>query len=257
MENKTKILSLAFQKMPNGTHNVFMHLVNDLLKDKNFPSAGYEALLESFNLALQAEDAAIGVRRKSELTAELVKLNIRREEIYSGLYHHYQSSLLHYDDEVREAAKRMEPIMISIAEMHSTSNIKRNGLIYKVTYNLRKQEDTVRILALSGWLDALDEANARFDQVTTKRFSEMVNKGNGNVLSTRKVTDEAYRAIVVRVNAQIIFDGTETIETFVRRLNYLITKEKKRIAIRDGIRRHKKEKAKAKMDSQASESQTA
>lgn len=243
MEKSLKIQPLSFLKMQNITHNTFMHHVKSLLESDNFQSEEYKRLTEPFNLALKAEDAAMGVRRKSELTAELVKLNARREEIYSGLYYHYQSCLLHYDDEVRGAAKPLAPIMMSIADMHSTSNVCRSGHIFKVTYNLRKREETVRILALSGWLDALDAANDRFEQTTSKRFSEKAAKGNGNVLSTRKVTDEAYRAIVIRVNAQIVMEGVEKIESFVRQLNNLITKEKKRIAIRDGIRRHQKEKA--------------
>jgi hypothetical protein len=251
-----KILPLALQKMKNDGHNSFMNKVKKLLESENMASHGFEKHIEELNLAWQAEDASRRVRRKSFLTAELVKLNAKREELYAGMLYQYESCLRHYDDSLRKAAKSISPIMKSIAYIHNTSNTIRHVYIQKITVNLRKPQ-YARIIAsmqLQGWLDALDAANDNYQTMWMNRISEQAQQGDGNVGLKREVTDKTYQAIVKRVNALIIVDGPEEYAHFVRRLNLYIAEEKKSIAIREGWRKHKKEKKAEKEKQQAEES---
>ncbi|HJV77803.1 MAG TPA: DUF6261 family protein [Paludibacter sp.] len=207
---------------------------------------GFEKLIEAFNLALEAENAAKGVRRKSYMTDDMVKLNAQREEIYAGLFYHYQSSLRHYDAGKREAAKDISHIMKSIAYIHNTSNIDRYAYIFKITANIRKPAHAaaVETLELTGWLAALDALNEAHRTTANDRDSERSKRGNGNVLVARKATDKAYQEIVARVNAVMILNGPEEFDYFVRLLNVHLAHAKKSIAIRDGWKRHKKEEKK-------------
>jgi hypothetical protein len=241
-----KILPITFQKMKNGAHNAFMHDVQRLLADENMPLQGFEKLIEAFNLALEAENAAKGVRRKSYMTDDMVKLNAQREEMYAGLFYHYQSSLRHYDAGKREAAKDISHIMKSIAYIHNTSNIDRYAYIFKITANIRKpvHAAAVETLELAGWLDALDALNEAHRTTANNRDSERSKRGNGNVLVARKATDKAYQDIVKRVNAVMILNGPEEFDYFVRLLNVHLAHAKKSIAIREGWKKHKKEEKK-------------
>ena len=241
-----KILPITFQKMKNSAHNALMHDVQRLLADENMPLQGFEKLIKDFNLALEAEDAAKGVRRKSYITDDMVKLNAQREEMYAGLFYHYQSSLRHYDAGKREAAKEISHIMKSIAYIHNTSNMNRYGYIRKITANIRKEEYAIAVetLELAGWLDALDALNENHLTTLTSRENERIMQPNGNVLLARKITDKAYREIVARVNAVMILNGPEEFEHFVRLLNVHLANAKKSIAIREGWRKHKKENVK-------------
>lgn len=238
-----KILPITFQKMKNGAHNAFMHDVQRLLANENMPLQGFEKLIETFNLAYQSEVSASRVRRKSERTNELVKINKQREELYAGLFYHYQSSLRHYDAGKREAAKGISYIMKSIAYIHNMSNTNRAGNIRKIISNIRKPQNTaiVETLQLTGWLDALDALNELYQKTDASRNSERSMRGNGNVLMARKATDKAYQDIIKRVNALIILNGPEEFDYFVRLLNVHLAHAKKSIAIREGWKKHKKE----------------
>ena len=239
-----KILPITFQKMKNDSHNVFMNDVQGLLANENMPLQGFEKLIEAFNLAYQSEVSALRVRRKSEQTNELVKINKQREELYAGLFYHYQSSLRHYDAGKREAANNISYIMKSIAYIHNMSNTNRGGSIRKIISNIRKPQNTeiVEMLQLAGWLDALDTLNKLYQKTDASRNSERSMRGNGNVLVARKATDKAYQDIMKRVNALMILNETEEYSHFVRLLNVHLAHAKKSIAIRDGWKKHKKEK---------------
>jgi len=250
-----KILPLALQKMKNDGHNSFMNKVKKLLESENMASHGFEKHIEELNRTLQAEDASRRVRRKSYMTKELVKLNAKREELYAGMLYQYESCLRHYDDSLRKAAKSISPIMKSIAYIHNTSNTIRHVYIQKITMNLRnpKYAGIVASMQLQGWLDALDAANDNYNTMWVNRISEHAQQGDGNVRVKREITDKAYQAIVKRLNALIIIDGPEEYAHFVRLLNLYIAEEKQSIAIREGWRRHKKEKKAEKEKQQAEE----
>jgi hypothetical protein len=241
-----KIIPITFQKMKNGSHNAFMNDVQRLLADENMPLQGFEKHIEAFNLAYEAENAAYRMRRKSYITDEMVKLNAQREELYAGLFYHYQSSLRHYDAGKREAAKGISHIMKSIAYIHNTSNIDRYTYIFKITANIRKPQHSavVEILELNGWLDALDTLNEAHRTTANSRDSERSKRGNGNVLVARTATDKTYQDIVKRMNALMILNGSEEYTDFVRLLNVHIAHAKKSIAIREGWKKHKKEEKK-------------
>jgi len=254
--NGVKILPITLQKIENENHNALMSSVKDAFESENIVSYGFETLIEALKVALQAESNAMGVRRKSYLTDELVKMNARREELYAGMYYHYQSCLRHYDETMRKAAKGISHIMKSIAYIHNTSNMTRHAYIYKITYNIRlpMYAAMVETMQLTGWLDALDAQNDLYQETWMNRNSEQAKKGNGNgnVRSKRIITDRAYQDIVQRLNALIIIEGPEKYTHLVRLLNVYISDEKKSMAIREGWRKHNKAK-KAEAEKASSE----
>jgi len=238
-----QILSIPFQKMNNLGHKTLMHTVAKLLLSEKIPTPGCETLIETFNMAIEAEGDAIQVRRKSYITDDMVKMNEYREELYAGMYYHYESSLRHYDASIREAAKDISYIMKSIAYIHNTSNLDRNGYLRKIIYNLCMPNlaPMMDALQMQGWVDALEAANLDYQRLWSDRVTEDVGKGNGNVLSARVVTDKACRELLKRINALITLSDSEEYDHFIRLLNVYIAGEKKSIAIRAGWRRHKKE----------------
>ncbi len=259
MAKSDKIMGITFQKMKNGMHNAFMSEVKSLLAGENLSLQGFESLIEAFNMAYAAEVVANGVRRKSFITDDMVKLNAKREELYAGLVYHHESALRHYDETLREAARRISYLMKSIAYMHNMSNVKRNVIIWKITSNLRMPRNAafVESLQLTGWMDALDALNEQYQLADDNRNKERSMRGNGNVLKARKDTDKAYQDIVKRVHALITLNGTEETGNFVRLLNVHIAYTKKSMAISAGWRKHNKEKAEAKAVAEAEDDNTA
>jgi len=232
--------------MHNSAHIAFMSHVKNLLTTENMPIEAFEKQIETFNMALLAEETTARVRRKSFLTDEMVNLNAQREELYAGLVHHYESCLRHYDASVRQATHDISHIMKSIAFMHNQSNIDRNLSIRKITSKIRRTQyaPQVETMQLSGWLDALDRLNETYQQTSDKRISEKAQAGNGNVRKSREVTDKAYQDIIRLVNALIVVNGPENYSLFVGRMNLHIAEVKKSMAISEGWRKHMKEKKK-------------
>lgn len=246
-------MGITLQKMRNENHNAFMYTVKSLLQAEKELLQGSEQLIEKFIVAMQAEEKANRVSRKSELTRELVKLDAQRQEIYAGLLYHYESCLRHYDTGKREAAKQLSPIMKSIAHIHNKSKIERTVALWKITAIIRKEkyDPVVQTLGISGWLDALDAASQAYNVTDNKRNTEKSQRGNGNVLSTRVVTDEAYKAIVSRVNALAVVNGPEKYAALIRRMNKHIHESKRSLAISEGWRKHNKEKKLAALATQS------
>jgi hypothetical protein len=244
MAKSDKIMGITFQKMKNGMHSAFMSEVKQMLADENMPLQGFEKLIEAFNIAYAAEVAANGVRRKSYITDDMVKVNARREEVYASLVYHHESALRHYDETLREAARGISRAMKSIAYIHNASNVNRESYISNITFKLRqpKYAQFVEKMQLMGWLDALDGLNELYQNTWMNRVDERSKRGNGNVLKARKVTDVAYQNIVTRVHALITLNETEEFGHFIRLLNVYIAREKKSMAISAGWRKHNKEK---------------
>ncbi len=237
-----KILPITLQKLKNASHKAFMSEVKSLLESENMASHGMEKVIEPFNLAIQAEEDAGRVRRKSFITDELVKQNAQREELYAGLTHHYESCLRHYDTAMRNAAHYISIHIKSIAYMHNCSNPIRTVRISLLIERLRslKNTESLELLQISGWLNALENLNETYNNTWMDRISESSQRGNGNVRKARMVTDKVYQDVVWRVNALMTINEPEEYERFVRLLNVNIAREKKSIAIREGWRKHKK-----------------
>jgi len=233
------IMPITFQKMKNGAHNSFMHIVSDYLADKEMPLDGLDEYITTFNLALKAEDAAYAVRRKSYITDEMVKLNAKREELYAGMLYHYESAMRHYDSRKREAAANISLVMKSVAYIHNSSNIDRTIRINVIISTIRndKHAESAKTLEMNGWLEALENMNNNYETASRNRNTEKSKRGNGNVRQAREVTDKAYKKIVTRINAQIVINGPEAYSSLLHLLNNRIAEEKRSIAIRKGWRK--------------------
>ena len=233
------IMPITFQKMKNGAHNSFMHIVSDYLADKEMPLDGLDEYITTFNLALKAEDAAYAVRRKSYITDEMVKLNAKREELYAGMLYHYESAMRHYDSRKREAAANISLVMKSVAYIHNSSNIDRTIRINVIISTIRndKHAESAKTLEMNGWLEALENMNNNYETASRNRNTEKSKRGNGNVRQAREVTDKAHKKIVTRINAQIVINGPEAYSSLLHLLNNRIAEEKRSIAIRKGWRK--------------------
>jgi hypothetical protein len=233
------IMPITFQKMKNGVHHSFMHVVSDYFTDNEMLLQDFNEYIDTFNLALKAENAAYTMRRKSYITDEMVKLNAKREELYAGMLYHYESALRHYDNSKREAAATISRVMKSVAYIHNSSNIDRTIRLNIIISTIRndKHAESAKILEMNGWLEALENVNNNYETASMNRDAEKSKRGNGNVRQAREITDKAYKKIVTRINAQIVINGPEAYTLLVNLLNNRIAEEKRSIAIRNGWRK--------------------
>ena len=86
-----------------------------------------------------------------------------------------------------------------------------------------KHKTDIDLLGLQGWVLRIEDANNAFMAVFDARQDEQAQKDAlASLCKCRTETDEAYRAIVDRVNAAIVFNGAEKYRDLVIDLNVSI-----------------------------------
>lgn len=241
MNNSSPVLSISLQKMHNGNHLSFMGNVLLLFDTELFTNKGFSTLINELKVATEAENKSMTVPQKSIYTEELVKINLKREEVYASLYFYYESCIRHYQTEIKQAAKQLSPVMLNIATIHNCSNLKRKAQIEKICYNMqRKFRDEMMALNMQGWVEELNALNAAYGELDEQRLTKKTSNGSGNTGKMRVATDAAYRKLVERLNALLVLEGTNEYKKTISMLNVHIKAEKKSIAIREGMRKGRK-----------------
>jgi hypothetical protein len=92
-------------------------------------------------------------------------------------------------------------------------------------------------------MDALETANKTVDQLMTERYEESEAKTALVMREVRIKIDDAYNAIIERINALIIVEGEEKYREFVTALNVVIKRYNDIQAQRKGKAAAKKEKS--------------
>jgi hypothetical protein len=238
-----KVNSLNRNNLPNATHIQYYEEFCVAAERYGIDKSDMAALYALLVVVLKDEDVALKKINKSAYTAEIADEDSYRDELWRGMVDTNKAAMLHYDDEVRQAAKTNKIVFDTYGNLAPLSLDDESSSITNVLQDMRgKYADSVVKVGLTGWADALETSNNNVKRLMRERYSESADKTDIVLREARQKVDAAYNAVVERINAAIIIEGEEKYRDFVTAINVVIKRYADIMAQRKGRAAAKKEK---------------
>jgi hypothetical protein len=208
---------------------------------------GIEQLFALFMALFNDEDTVLKKVLKSVSTVAINGADKHRDEIWFAMSELVKLSLHHYVDDVRQAAYNLSLLFKTYGNIARQSLDAETSAIYNILQDLRgKYAADAAKVGLTGWIDELEAANKEVDRLMSVRYDESAAKTDLVMREVRVKIDDAYGAIIDRINAAIIMEGEEKYREFVTTLNVVVKRYNDIQAQRKGRAAAKKEKSENK-----------
>ena len=190
-----------------------------------------------------AEYSALKKINKSAITDKINQADHDRDHTYSGMHHAVKAALYHFDDNIAEAAKRIDVVIHTYGNVNKKSLNEQTSAVYNLVTDLRQNElqNDVAALRIAEWIDELDRRNNIVEALMKERLDEAAHKTDAVMKDARANTDYAYKAICKRINALAEIEALEVFSNYIRKLNLIIDKYNKLLAHAGKKHSHKKE----------------
>jgi hypothetical protein len=204
---------------------------------------GIEPLYATHKVAYSNLDIALTKIRKSEYTDAVSAADKFRDKILKGMQDVLKSALNHYDKAVEKAAYKVKIVFDTYGNIAGRSYSKETAAIHNIVQDLQgKYSNDAAIIGLTQWVTELKKANDDFETLMLDRYDELSAQPNLVVREERLKIDEAYYAIIKRINAAIVMEGKEEYSEFVTAFNTVIRRFITVMAQRKGKAKAKKAK---------------
>jgi hypothetical protein len=202
----------------------------------------YQAYLPFF----AQEQEALQLIRKSAATKKITDADRDRDTIFRGFGDAIKSTSNHFNVDKQAAANHVKVLLDQYGNVARKPYNEETAAINKLVTELgATYKADITLLALTDWVQELDDRNKAFDALMKGRYSEEASKTELRMLHVRLDIDEAYNAIINRLDALMLLNGVAKYEAFARELNAHVEKYKNTVATRQG-RAEKKNEAVAK-----------
>ena len=210
----SEIETLSLERLNNGAH--FLFISNVLARaeaDANVKSK-LSAQIVSLKAAMKQEDEDLKISQKSMLTDDIATADAERDGLYSG----YQKAINGFKnlfvENMAKAAKVLTQHIKDYAIDPKMPLDKETGLLMYFIDDLEKKYSSeVQTLSLGAFVTALKAANEKVRTLTATRTDERMAKAVGALKASRKASDEAYRQLVMFVNAYALIEGDDYVNT--------------------------------------------
>lgn len=225
-----QISNISLTSMANGAHFAYMKQTGDWLADETAITAKIGADVEAFTAAFTEEDRCLKISQKSELTGLLAEQDALRDAAYMGLKGAVKAFLNFPEGDMLTAAKKIWQLIADYGIDTSAQLDKETGLLLNFCGDLTsKLSAEVAALSLTPFVEQLSTANGQVKQLMAERDAERATVTAGEMKAARKATDEAYRAVVTKVNAYAVIEGDTDYATFIDNMNSMIKRYKEEV----------------------------
>lgn len=204
-----------------------------------------EADLDDYEASIDAESDLTREARVNALTEELTETDTLRDGILSYLFNTILAGKDAPVEAIRKAAKELARIIESYRGIQKEADNAETQLIIGLIKDLRKAENAAYVTALNldAAVDALEEANNKFQTLQAKRTASVVSK-NAQQLSAseqRRVTDDYYfQLTTIILAAQLTCTDAEelkVIEKLIQDINGTINEFRTSYNMSKGIQK--------------------
>lgn len=225
-----EIQGIQVSNLPNGAHFNFMEEVAALIAAHQAAAERVAAVLAPFRAALTEEDAALKISAKSLTTDRITAADRERDRLFSlvkGIVGNWRN---HPDPALAEAAARLWQSIADYAITPSMQLDRETGLLTNLVADWQSTlAAQVAALHLTETVAALAARNDEVKALTAARADEYTLRYSRNLRTARLATDDAYRALVRRINAYLELGETDTFGPIAERLNTRITGYKQQV----------------------------
>ncbi|MDR2937680.1 MAG: DUF6261 family protein [Prevotellaceae bacterium] len=221
--------------MQNEEHFQLNTEFRDLVVKYGPAELNIEAAFSTFLALYLQEDEALLKVTKSAYTAKIQEADRRRDQLFRGMVDANRSAQNHFRPEVCEAAQRLKILFDTYGNVAKRTANKETAALHSLQQELTGAyaADAAQV-GLIEWATELNAANQAFDLLTKSRYEETAQRTDLVLRQVRLQVDEAYRAVVSRIEALMLIDGEAKYEPFVRQLNAVVEKYSNTMATRKG-----------------------
>lgn len=221
MAKEISIISLT--AINNGAHYNFMQSAAEKAKDDAKVYAKLKDQVDALIAAVANENANLVKSRKNSQSDVIRKADKERDVYYRG----YRAGVKNFrnfpEGAQKNAADTLWQHIIDYGKIERMQLDRKTGILSNFLEDLEsKYMGEINFLQLNLFVNNLKTANEKVRKTVYLRDHEK-SSGTKNALKlSRKVTDNAYLAIVRKINAFIEVDGTSDYDGFILFMNELI-----------------------------------
>ena len=189
--------------------------------------AKVEAAYTPFVAGVAKVDEAYKISHSSEYTQQIADEDTRRDILYTALKKQVQMyTKFTFDMEKKSAATYLWNIIkkynVDVNENYSEESVKLQQMLQEM------EDDTtasghITALGMDSLVAQLKTSNEAVRTLLSQRNDERMQKEKAALANARNAADEAYRELVMKLNASaVIEDNTEGIEGVISQVNELI-----------------------------------
>ena len=202
--------------MNNGAHFTFVSNMAERAEKDSAVSEKCKAQVAALREAVTAEDESLQISAKSLTTDKIVEADRQRDQLYAG----YKKAVAGYEKfplaDMAEAAKILAQHLKDYKIDPRMQLDKETGLLVNFIQDLEgKFAEQVKTLSLTAFVEKLKAANEEVRALTGQRTDERSAKTAGALKAARTASDEAYRMLVLHVNAHALIEGEEAYAAFI------------------------------------------
>ena len=211
-----EIQSFVPSHMNNGAHFTFVSNMAERAEKDKAVAEKCAAQVKGLREAVTAEDENLQVLVKSLTTDKIAEADRLRDQLYVG----YKKAVGGYAnfpvESMAEAAKVLQQHIKDYKIDVQAQLDKETGLLVNFVQDLEgKFAEQVKALSLTAFVEKLKAANEEVRSLTGQRTDERSAKTAGALKAARAVSDEAYRMLVLHVNAHALLEGEAEYAAFI------------------------------------------
>lgn len=211
-----EIQQISVSHMANAAHFLFVSNVADRAEKDAVVSKACAAQVKALRAAVTAEDENLQTSAKSLTTDKIVDADKERDRLYAG-YKKAVSGYVSFPDEgMAEAAKILVQHLKDYKIDTRMQLDKETGLLVNFIQDLEgKHKAQVDALLLGAFVEKLKAANEEVRALTGQRTDERSAKTAGALKDSRTASDEAYKLLIMHVNAHALIEGEAVYAAFI------------------------------------------
>ncbi|MCH5282960.1 MAG: hypothetical protein J1E59_04825 [Treponema sp.] len=225
-----EIQSIPLTSMNNGAHFTFISNMASRAEKDAAVSEMCAPQVAALRSAVADEDENLKISAKSLTTDKIAAADRLRDQLYAG----YKKAVGGYTnfpvESLADAAKVLNQHIKDYKIDVQAQLDKETGLLVNFIQDLEgKYKPQVEALSLGVFVEKLKAANEEVRDLTGQRTDERSAKTAGALKTARAVSDEAYRMLVLHVNAHALLEGEEAYAAFIDYANTEIGHFKKEV----------------------------
>jgi len=230
-----KIKSLQLSFLRNKEHFQFHSGVKKSIQLLTASTLNIEGPFTIFLHLYNKENETLEELQKNNIPEDLVDADNNRDITLCGMLAVIKSATNHFRVEVRQSGSHLQ----SLFENYGSNTISTYDDQTAATNKLVEElvgmyASDVATIGLSEWVSQLKIKNLTFDSLKKSRYSDNTSLTQLAMKHTRTELDNAYLAIINRINALIELEGEDNYKQFVLEMNEQIDAYDELLAIRKG-----------------------
>ncbi|MDE5581721.1 MAG: hypothetical protein K2I95_09915 [Treponemataceae bacterium] len=211
-----EIQTVAITHMANAAHFLFVSNMAERAEKDSAVSEKCKAQVVALREAVTAEDESLQISAKSLVTDKIAEADRLRDQLYAG----YKKAVAGYVnfpmESMADAAKVLNQHIKDYKIDVQAQLDKETGLLVNFIQDLEnKFAEQVKALSLGAFVEKLKAANEEVRELTSQRTDERSAKTAGALKTARAASDEAYKMLVLHVNAHALIEGEEAYAAFI------------------------------------------